>query len=56
MKSVVYKSPVTGIDDLKKLITDAVMTVRADMLFRTWREFEYREDSVSATEGAHTEV
>jgi hypothetical protein len=53
VKSVVYKSPVTGIDDLKKRIADAVMTVRADMLLRTWQEFEYREDSASAT---NTEV
>jgi hypothetical protein len=45
---VIYGSRITYHCSISNNITD--------MLLRTWKELEYREDSVSATKGAHTEV
>lgn len=56
VKSTVYQSQVTEIDDLKRRIMDSITTVHADMLLRTWQELEYRLDIVRATKGAHIEV
>ena len=55
VKSIVYQSSVTRIDDPKKHITDAIMTIHANILLRTWQELEYRME-VRATNGAHIEV
>jgi hypothetical protein len=52
VKSIVYQSSVTRSDDLKKHITDAIMTIQANMLLRTWQELEYRID-VRAANSAH---
>jgi hypothetical protein len=35
VKSIVYQSRVTGIDDLSKRITDAIMIMHGDMFLRT---------------------
>jgi hypothetical protein len=56
VKSVVYKLPFTGIDDLKKRITAAIMTVHTDMLHRTWQEPEYRLHVVRTSKGVHIGV
>lgn len=57
VKSIVYQSPVTGVDDQKKRITDAIMaTIYADTLFRTRQELEYRLDDVRATKAAQCVV
>jgi hypothetical protein len=45
-----------NIDDLNKRITDAIMTVHADMLLRTYQELAYRLDVVRATTGVHIVV
>jgi hypothetical protein len=42
--------------DMKKRITDAVMTIHADMLLRIWQDLEYRLDIVPATKVPHIEV
>lgn len=41
---------------MKKHIADAIMTTRAEMLLRTWRELVHQLDVVPATKGDHTEV
>jgi hypothetical protein len=57
VKSIVYQSPVTGIDDQKKRITDAIMaTVHGATFFRTCQVLEYRPDDVRVTEGAQCVV
>jgi hypothetical protein len=38
VKSIVYQSAFTGVDDLKNRITGAIMTVHADLLLRTCHE------------------
>jgi hypothetical protein len=49
-------STVTEIDDLKKRITDSIMTVHADMFHRTWQELAHGLHIIRPTKGAHTEV
>jgi hypothetical protein len=56
VKSTVFLSPVARIGDMNNCITDAIMTLQADMLIRTWEELEYLLDIVPATEIPHTEV
>jgi hypothetical protein len=56
VKSTVYPSRVTEIDDLKRRITDSIMTVHADMLLRTWQELAYGLHFLRPTKGVHTEV
>jgi len=43
-------------DDLKKRITDTIMTTHADMFFRAWKKFEYRQNLVRATKSTGNEV
>jgi len=53
VKSIVYQSPDTGIDDQKKRFTDAIMaTIHAVTLLRTCQELEYRLDDARATKAA----
>ena len=43
-------------DELKVRITTAIASVDADMLVASWREIDYRPDTLRATKGAHEEV
>jgi hypothetical protein len=56
VKSNVYQSRVTEIDDLKRRIKDSIMTVHADILLRTWKELAYGLHIIRPTKGAHTEM
>ena len=57
VKSIVYQSPVTGLDDQKKRITaENTATIHAVMLFRTCQELEYRLDDVRATKAVQSVV
>jgi hypothetical protein len=56
VKDVVYKTPVTSLDELKLRIVAAIETVTPQMLENTWRETEYHLDILCATKGAHVEV
>jgi hypothetical protein len=49
MSSIVFRTPVNGLDDLKTCIP-------ADVLHRTWQELEYHLDVIRATKKAHIEV
>jgi hypothetical protein len=41
VKIIVYQSPVAGIDDLRKGITDMIINMHADMPLRIWQKREY---------------
>jgi hypothetical protein len=56
VKSNVFRTPVSGLDELKTRIRNAISAIPADMLHRTWQELEYRLDVLRATKGAHIEV
>jgi hypothetical protein len=56
VKSIVCRTPVNGLDELKTRIRNAISVNPADMLHRTWQELEYRLDVIRATNGAHIEV
>jgi hypothetical protein len=56
VKSIVLRTPVNGLDELKTRIRNAIPVIPADMLHRTWLELEYRLDVIRATNGAHIEV
>jgi hypothetical protein len=55
-RNIVYKTPVTSLDELKLRIVAAIETDTPQMLENTWREIEYRLDILRATKGAHVEV
>jgi hypothetical protein len=56
VKDIVYKTPVTALDELKLRIVAAIETVTPQMLENTWKEIEYRLDILRATKGAHVVV
>jgi hypothetical protein len=56
IKSIVFRTPVNGLDELKTRIQNAISTIPADMLQRICQELEYRLDVIRATNGAHIEV
>jgi hypothetical protein len=56
VKSIVFLTPVNGLDELKTRIRNAISAIPADMLHRTWQELEYPLDVIRATNGAHIEV
>jgi hypothetical protein len=56
VKDIVYKTPVTSLDELKLRIVAVIETVTPQMLENTWRETEYRLDILRATKGMHIEV
>jgi hypothetical protein len=56
VKSIVFRTPVNGLDELKTRIRNAISAIPADMLHRTWQELEYRLDVIRATNGAHIEI
>jgi hypothetical protein len=55
VKDIVYKTPVTSLDEMKLRIVAAIETVTPQME-NTWREIEYRLDILRATKGVHVEV
>jgi len=57
VKSIVYQSPVTEIDDQKKRFTDAIMaTIHAVTLLRTCQGPEYRLDDARSTKAVQCVV
>jgi hypothetical protein len=56
VKDIVYKTPVTSLDELKLRIVAAIETVTPQTLENTRRETEYRLDISRAKTGAHVEV
>jgi hypothetical protein len=46
----------SGLEDLKTRIRNAISAIPADVLHKTWQEFEYRLDVIRATKGAHIKV
>jgi hypothetical protein len=51
-----YKIPVTSRDELKLRIFAAIETVIPQMLENSWREIEYRLDTLRVMKGAYVEV
>jgi hypothetical protein len=56
VKSIVFRTSVNGLDELKTHIRNAISAIPAYMLHRIWKELEYRLDVIRATNGAHIEV
>jgi hypothetical protein len=56
IKDIVYKIPVTTLDEPKLRIVAAMETVTLHMLENTWRETEYGLDILCGWTGAHVEV
>ena len=50
---IICQLSVTGTDDLKKRITEAIMALRIP---QNMARHEYRPDVIRATKGAHVEV
>jgi hypothetical protein len=48
---IVYKTPVTSLDELKLRIVAAIETITPQMLENTWREIEYCLDILRAKIG-----
>jgi hypothetical protein len=53
---IVYKTPVTSLDELKLRIVAVVERDTPRMLENSWRETEYRLDILRAMRGTHVEV
>jgi hypothetical protein len=56
VKSIVFRTPVNGLDELKTRIRNAISAIPADMLHRTWQELKYRLDVIRASNGAYIEI
>jgi hypothetical protein len=56
VRDIVYRTKVRNIDDLKHRIAEAIATIDAQILEKTWAEIEYRLDVLRATKGAHIEL
>jgi hypothetical protein len=56
VKGIVYKTPVTSLDELKLRIVAAIETVPLQMLEIAWRETEYRLNILLVKKGEHVEV
>jgi hypothetical protein len=56
VKDKVYVTKVTGVEDMKTRIRDAITIINRGMLVRTWEDLEFRLDFLRATQGAHIEV
>jgi hypothetical protein len=56
VKNIVYKTPVTSLDELKLKIVAAIETVTLQILENSWRETEYSSDISRAMKGAHVEA
>ena len=55
VKTKVYKHEITDIDDLKTKITEAVASVRLEMLVNTWNEVKIRLEMLRENGGRHVE-
>lgn len=55
VKTKVYKHKITDIDDLKTKITEAVASVRPEMLVNTWNEVKIRLEMLRENGGRHVE-
>lgn len=55
-KGIVYKTPLTSLDELKLRTVDAFETGTRQMLEDTWWKIEYRLDILRATRDANVEV
>jgi hypothetical protein len=55
VKDIVYRTKVRNIDDLRHRITEAIATVYAQILEKTWADIEYRLNVLRATKGTHVE-
>jgi hypothetical protein len=49
VKDIMYKTPVSSLDELKLRIVAAIETVTPQMQENTWKETEYRLDILHAT-------
>ena len=56
VKDRVYRTPVRDVETLQSRIIEVLAIVNEEMLENTWREIEYRLDTLRATNGAHVEV
>ncbi|GBM57783.1 hypothetical protein AVEN_90952-1 [Araneus ventricosus] len=56
VKNIVYKTPVSSLDELKRRIVTAIQNVTPQMLENTWREIEFRLDVLRATKGSHVQI
>ena len=56
VKDRVYRTPVRDVKTLQSRIIEVLAIVNEEMLENTWREIEYRLDTLRATNGAHVEV
>ncbi|CAL1291506.1 unnamed protein product [Larinioides sclopetarius] len=56
IKNIVHSERIADISHLKRRIIAAIETVTPDMLFKTWKEIDYRLDVCRATNGAHIET
>ncbi|GBM93621.1 hypothetical protein AVEN_56957-1 [Araneus ventricosus] len=56
VKNIVYKTPVTSLDELKRRLVTAIQNVTPQMLENTWREIEFRLDVLRATKGSHVQI
>jgi hypothetical protein len=55
-KDIVYKTPVTSLDELRLRIVYLIEAVTKQMLGNTWKEIEYRLNILRAMKGEHIEV
>jgi hypothetical protein len=56
VKTIVVRTPVNGLDDLKTRIRNAISAIPEDMFHRTCQELEYCLDVLRTTKGSHMEV
>ena len=55
VKTNVFKSEIKDIDDLKTKITEAVASVRPEMLVNTWKEVKSRLEMLAENGRSHVE-
>lgn len=56
VKDTVYKTKVNNIAELRQKIIEAFQTIDPYQLQNTWRELEYRLETLRATNGEHIEI
>lgn len=55
-KDIIYKTPVTSLDEMKLRIVAAIETVTPQTLKNTWRETEHHLYILPAMKGAHVKI
>ena len=55
LKSKVYAKPLASVCDLKRRITEEIMSISQDILDHVWKKFERRLEVVLQNGGAHVE-